>query len=391
MMKQTSIKPGSRRFIKLLDKIGGYLSRMRRKLNHAPRSPEKILLVSLEHLSKVIQTLPALQLLKKTYPDSTINYLCGGWARSILKAHRDIDDVLVFNAPWMFPTLRTSESPSELSIAAMGWEIRRRQYDTIMCFQPDGRLNLLLGITGASTRIGFAGRTGNFLLTHDQPFSREIPGCQRNLDLLTHLGIKPYYMPPQMFPLPGDLSSTHTILDGFPPGQPIAVMYPGGSKRVHRWPPDRYRAVMDKIIADGFQILLLGGPGETDYVNTVARDMTVEQIQIWNFPTAGEALALSKSIQFYIGVDSGITHIMTAQGVPSIILAGSRHQTSSWLGLNHTVLYAEEPCSACLQPSPINLRDCTCTEAITVSAVLKAYETLRERSDNTNTHESRDA
>ncbi|MBN1355421.1 glycosyltransferase family 9 protein [bacterium] len=365
------------RALKTIETVGMFLRRVRHRFNHMPLKPDRILLICLDDIYQIIQTFPALQLLKESIPDASIDYLTGDWGRPLLNAHPAVHKVWTYNAPWILCHICTSEIPSEIGPAALGWEIRRRQFQAIINFQHDGRLNMLAGLAGSPVRIGYGDHPGAFLLTHDIKSDLGNPPCQRHLDLLKPLGIKPVFRPPVIVPPPRDIDSANAVMDGLTPGKPLAVICPGGNRREFQWKPDLYRTVMKRLNRDGFQILLLGGPSETALVNEVGRGMTIDDVQIWNFPTSGEIAALAKRTRFYLGINSGASHIMTVMGVPSVVIAGSRHQDTVWLGLNCRALFPNEPCRTCLLTDPPDLQNCSCARSVTPGMVLSAYESFR--------------
>ena len=103
--------------------------------------------------------------LKEYFPDLSIDFLAGEWAKSILDAHPSIDEVIVFNAPWILTDLQTPNLTSQQKFTTMGMHLRKNQYDAVLCMSPDFRANLMAALSGAPVRLGFGTAGGSFLLT----------------------------------------------------------------------------------------------------------------------------------------------------------------------------------------------------------------------------------
>jgi ADP-heptose:LPS heptosyltransferase len=121
-----------------------------------------------------------------------------------------------------------------------------------------------------------------------------------------------------------------TDLDLRPPvdGAPAApagttVVHPGAKSGRRRWPVDRFAAVARRLAADGHRVAVTGGPGEEPMAFAVA-DMAglAPSAVLAGRIGLGELAGLVARARLLISGDTGVAHLATAFGTPSVILFG---------------------------------------------------------------------
>jgi ADP-heptose:LPS heptosyltransferase len=112
-----------------------------------------------------------------------------------------------------------------------------------------------------------------------------------------------------------------------PPGQPdrsaVVVIHPGAAYAARRWPPDRFAAVAAVLRNAGHDVVITGDSTERDLARTVASGAGLPQTSV----LAGdlgllELVALIADCRLLICGDTGVGHIATATGTPSVLLFG---------------------------------------------------------------------
>jgi len=368
--------PQMKPWMKLVDTLGYKFARFKSRTHPQVSIPKKTLFICLDDTSEVIRSLPLIQLLKEQFQESTFSILVGDWARPIVESHPAIDRVLSFNAPWIMNEFPTSEVPATQHVLSLAWELRRRQYDTTVCMRSGFRLNLLSFMSGAPVRIGYGKDGGGFFLTHDVPYDPEKHNLDMNLHLAKIFDLKPYYIAPDLIPSKEDVISTKSILAGLSQQLPIAVIYPGGKTNQDLWDPDKFRKLLYELNSDSYQVLLIGGPNETAVLNKISQGYEGKRLQIWNFPTCGEIVALAKSTDLYIGLNSGTSQIMAAVGAPSVIIRRRKPKvTDSMVGPSTQTIFPTVPCVACCDT--VQGQECSCIDQIDVDEVVGKYRIFR--------------
>jgi ADP-heptose:LPS heptosyltransferase len=105
-------------------------------------------------------------------------------------------------------------------------------------------------------------------------------------------------------------------------GGPV-VLHPGAASRSRRWPPERFAAVARRLAARGEQIVVTGGPGERGLAAEVVRlaglPATVSTAGALDLPALA---ALVAGASLVVCGDTGVAHLATAVGTPSVLLFG---------------------------------------------------------------------
>jgi ADP-heptose:LPS heptosyltransferase len=89
------------------------------------------------------------------------------------------------------------------------------------------------------------------------------------------------------------------------------VIHPGASTRARRWPAERYGAVAAEL---GPEVVVTAGPGEGE----IARRVVPRPVH----PTLAELMDLVATARLVICGDTGVAHVATAYGTPSVLLFG---------------------------------------------------------------------
>jgi heptosyltransferase-2 len=127
----------------------------------------------------------------------------------------------------------------------------------------------------------------------------------------------------------------------------IVGVFPGGNASSRRWDPERFAEVVDTLGAE-VQVVVFGGPGETDVTKIVAGQRGLDMGGKTDLPMLAAALA---ECDFLITNDSGPLHIAAAVGTPTLSLwgAGDPRETGV-LGAAHALLrHPELPCVPCVK------------------------------------------
>jgi ADP-heptose:LPS heptosyltransferase len=115
-----------------------------------------------------------------------------------------------------------------------------------------------------------------------------------------------------------------------PPGGPVpapargaTVVHPGAASGARRWPLERWAAVVRHERSRGRPVVLTGGPGERSLTATLrdATDLPAACDLAGRTDITGLAAVVATSGRVVCG-DTGVAHLATALGTPSVVLFG---------------------------------------------------------------------
>jgi ADP-heptose:LPS heptosyltransferase len=159
-----------------------------------------------------------------------------------------------------------------------------------------------------------------------------------------------------------------------PPGYPrrtgIVVIHPGAAAPSRRWPAERFAVVAAALKAAGHRIVLTGSAAERSLAHAVAAQAGLPESSV----LAGQLdvlglVALVGDCRLLICGDTGVAHIATATGTPSVLLFGptppdrwgprgdGRHITM-WAGISGDP-HGRQPDRGLLLISPTQVLDAT--------------------------------
>ncbi|HYO41117.1 MAG TPA: glycosyltransferase family 9 protein [Nocardioidaceae bacterium] len=120
---------------------------------------------------------------------------------------------------------------------------------------------------------------------------------------------------------PTDLLLTAPATPAPCPG--AVVVHPGAAYPSRRWPPDRFAAVTRALRATGRDVVVTGGPGEVSLASGVAAAAGLAPTAVLAGRTDLDQLAaqVAGSALLVCG-DTGLAHLATAFGTPSVLLFG---------------------------------------------------------------------
>jgi ADP-heptose:LPS heptosyltransferase len=101
------------------------------------------------------------------------------------------------------------------------------------------------------------------------------------------------------------------------------VVHPGAAYPSRRWPPDRFADVARALVAEGYDVVLTGGPDEIALAERVARGAGLRRSVVLAGRTDLAQLAAQvASASLVVCGDTGLAHLASAFGTPSVLLFG---------------------------------------------------------------------
>ena len=283
-------------------------------------TPERILVIKLDHIGDVLLATPVFSNLRRTYPDAELHALTGAWSRVVLERHPDVNNVVEYDSPAF---CRTGQPTSLRDTFKLYRQLRRQKYDLMVDLRSDwrivcfafGRLTprcLSRAALQVANKLGVAQFSG----THE---------TTRNLDVLRQAGI-PTPVRTAIFSVTAeDQKWTSDLLATYQmEGQgPLIAIHPGSPIALKRWLPERYAELADWLIAQKrAQILFVGVEDEIPIITEIQARMRSASINIAGKTTLTQLASILLTCNVFIGNDSGPMHLAAAVGTQTIGLYG---------------------------------------------------------------------
>ncbi len=114
--------------------------------------------------------------------------------------------------------------------------------------------------------------------------------------------------------------------NSFCPYNPPVAIHPGCSEENRRWPAASFAAVINELMRRGYPVLLLAGPSDVDVLKEVRKHIApAPKPGLLSVLQNAPLLELAKSLQHsksFLGNDSGISHLASMLGIPTLVLFG---------------------------------------------------------------------
>ncbi len=119
---------------------------------------------------------------------------------------------------------------------------------------------------------------------------------------------------------------TDLLLAPVPVPAPVVgavLVHPGAAQRSRHWPVERWVQVVRALVADGCDVRVTGGPAEQELVARVAASAGLRAEGVLAGRTGLlELIAAVGRSRLLMSVDTGVAHLATACGTPSVVLFG---------------------------------------------------------------------
>ncbi len=342
--------------------------------------PSRLLVIRPGGMGDMVLLLPALQSLRRAFPNAAIDLVCEKRNRDILQLAAGPDNLLLYDA-----------APFRL----VG-HLRRTRYDAVVDTEQFHYFSALMAILArAPARIGFKISPGrNLLYTHLVNYDLEGHETDQFVALLRPLGISSQderlRMPsppagegqgggsaaPFRFTLTADLPATAIPLFANA-GTRLVTIHPGTTTRYKQWAPERFGELLRRLAADTRLVFaLVGDKRDRAVAGTIlgAARLGPRAVSLAGRLSLAETAAVLARSALYVGGDSGLAHLAAALDIPTVVLFGPS-DSRKWgpRAGRHAVVQRQPACAPCCIFGYHKLcHSIACLAAITVDDVESA-------------------
>ncbi|GIW55102.1 MAG: ADP-heptose--LPS heptosyltransferase [Nitrospiraceae bacterium] len=337
----------------------------------------RILIIKPSSLGDIVHALPALQALRRRYPQAHLAWLVKRQWAGLLTRVDGLDAI------W----------PVDPGLS--GWlsqvpRLRAERFDAVVDLQGLFRSAAMGWLAGCAVRVGFAdGREGSPLFyTHRVSVGSEIRhAIDRYLAVAARLwasgGPADPAPEPWVFglrPQAADREAVRTLLARHGvsgDGTPWVAVNVSARWRTKRWPADAFAAALDELQETTARVAIVGGPDEREEAAGVIRLMKTVPADLTGAIPLELLPALLEAAAVVVTGDSGPMHLAAAVGTPVVGLFGpSSPAYSGPRGERHRVLTSDVPCRPCFSVVCRNERELECLRRISPAMVTAAVRDL---------------
>jgi ADP-heptose:LPS heptosyltransferase len=305
---------------------------------------KKLLVFKLCCLGDTVFITPAIDSLRKKYPDSIIEIAYSEWVQGLYNYIPNINGGILFKNVFSNNFLKKLLGTIEFISKA-----RKEKYDMVLYTHRSHIFSLILFLCGIKIRLGFKGTR---FLTHKVKFEKHIPEYKRYLDILSKFGLDTIGFTPSLIRPNRDsilerlnLNPETVIIGIFPMGG----LNPGTKMSIKRWELENFFTLIDLINSKYPEMIIILFEGKT----TIERIDHPDNITIRKEFINNEILSVC---DYFISADTGSLHIAASMGIPTLSIFGPSDprllapNTYKKSNIKHITIWQKPECSPCYTP-----------------------------------------
>ena len=324
----------------------------------------KILIVRNDGIGDLLNSTPAIALLRENYPDAEICVLAQPLNAPVLTGNPHVNRVLILDREGTHRRLRNR--------LRFYHDLHRQEFDLAIAMRTTSWSNFVTLLSGARYRLGRYHKCFKRTFTHrwqGKYKKGHVHEVDRNLELISLICTGEGNRQLVFNLLDNEVSfAKQQLMDwGIHPNDFLVCLHPGGSSFDKQWPSENYAHLADWLVREyNAKILILRGPNEAHLTRNVQKIMTYSSIA--HAPESIRNLAaLMKYCKLVICNDSGPMHIAAALNVPMVAIFGPTDHVA-WKPLSEKATIVRRdmacwPCSAhkckigweCTKKLPVDL------------------------------------
>ena len=282
------------------------------------REIHRILFVRTDRMGDTLMNLPAIRLLRQTFPKAWLTLLCDTAVADLFRGHPDIDEVMTVDTKALDGSFAARREIVN--------RVRRASFDVAVISNPSKFFHLVAWLARIPHRVGVDRKWGLLLTKRLPAIAAESPRheIERNLDLASLASDKAW---DGTWVLPADDAAARSVearLSAECPGDaPVVVIHAGTSNPLKAWATERYAELCDRVFAgQKAAIVLIGGAEESGRSAEVAAKSRAPLVN-WTGRLSLKELAAflgHRRVKALVSSDSGPVHVAWMRGTPVVAL-----------------------------------------------------------------------
>ncbi len=341
----------------------------------------RVLVVRLRSIGDTVLATPALAALRRFLPEAQIDVLLEDWVAPLLLAHEGVDNVI---------SVKRDGTMNRLQVVR---HLRNERYDVVFNLHGGTTATFLTRATGAPHRIGFANYQYGFLHNHVAAPAAEIwnktpiHSVEQQLALVASVGVPVSDKIPTRLTITKEAAASVYVKlqqQGINANDSFALIHPAAAFDTKQWATENFARVVEHLNERGLMCVALATKSEQATLEVLRASARV-QIVTFDDLSLPEVTALAARARLFVGNDSGVAHIASAVGVPSVVIFGSSNiaHWRPWTpgGEVSTEIVREElPCQPCAGYVCREFAQPECIRRVTVEKVMISINRVLEKS-----------
>jgi ADP-heptose:LPS heptosyltransferase len=285
---------------------------------------QRIVLILPCCIGDVVLATATLAGLRRAYPNAHIAWAVGTWSASILRGHPHLDSLL-----------DTGDAALPVKTWAGFWKFRallaKGRFDAAVSLVRSPLMGLAVWAAGIPTRVGLNSNGRGILYNVRADLDPDAPQHEADIYLSTlqAWGIDTRDCLPFIPTTDEDRILVRRSLTRRGIGNRYLVVNPTGGSNPgmtmdsKRYPPQKMARLAQQLSeAYAMPLVLVGGPKDTDIVNAVQTHLDRSAVSFVGEFSVHQLGVLARESYFYLGNDTGMTHLASACGARTIMIMG---------------------------------------------------------------------
>ncbi|MGE4532420.1 lipopolysaccharide heptosyltransferase II [Halomonas sp.] len=308
---------------------------------------QRILVVGPSWVGDMVMAQSLLLTLKARHPGCSLAVLAPGWSLPILERMPEVDEAIAL----------------DVKHGQFGWATRRAvarslrgRFDRAVVLPRSWKSALVPFLAGIPHRVGFHGEQRYALLNERRRLDKGV--FDQTVKRFVSLGLPADEAVTGHFAIPqprlevdtGNQAELRERL-GLSPGPAIGMMPGAEYGPAKQWPLEHFHALAAALVADGFEVRVLGGPKDAEAGDAIAAGLSGVH-NLCGKTRLADAVDLLADCQQVVTNDSGLMHVAAAVGTRVQAIYGSSSPAyTPPLSDNAQIHYLAVECSPCFQRS----------------------------------------
>ena len=294
----------------------------------------KIAVYSPNWVGDAVLALPFIQKIKSKYPTAKIFVICKEWVSSIYVNNPNIDNLIII------PKEKTG---GILNTLKMGLSLIKEDIEIFYTLTDSYRSSIIMWLSKSKKRVGYNTQGRGILLTDKIGVAKE--KIHRSLKYLRLIGEEKYNKDEKLIFIDDDeLIWARKEIDEIGVKNPVAL-FPFSISSSRTFPEKK---ISEWVKNSGENYLIFGSSDDKQKASMIANSNNTNIISICGNYSLRQSIILMSLCKYAIATDSGLGHISSIIGVPTISFFGAKRSSITGpIGDNCIIIDKSHRCNPC--------------------------------------------